>query len=169
MITGGTTYHIQVGGFHYSSGDSSGILRLSVTPPGLQYFALASPVRLLDTRAGATVGCDLPAAPLAAGDPARVEPGRNTCGIPLAARTLIGNGTVAVGGPTTPGCAGAVGYITLYPSDAPARPTVANVNYTAGAIVNTAYTVGLGAAGAFKIYASTCTEFIVDVSGYFAP
>jgi len=58
--------------------------------------------------------------------------------------------------------------VTLYPSGA-VRSTVSNLNYTVGQVVPNAFTVGLGADGAFHIYAQTTLDFIADITGYFAP
>ncbi len=128
---------------------------------GLQFYPLAHPVRLLDTRPG-QVGCDAPGAPIAGGT-SRTQLARRTCDgvtIPANARALTGNiTTVQSGG----------GYLTLYPSDA-AQPLVANSNYASNEILNNVFTVGLGNAdGAFKIFATSNTHVVVDVTGYYAP
>ncbi|MGH9844572.1 MAG: Ig domain-containing protein, partial [Blastocatellia bacterium] len=129
---------------------------------GLQFYPLARPVRLLDTRAGQT-GCDAPGAQIAGGTSRTQTAAGRTCDgllIPAAARAITGNiTTVQSGG----------GYLTLYPSDA-AQPTVANSNYNPNEILNNVFTVGLGAGdGAFKIFVTTNTDIVVDVTGYFAP
>jgi len=136
------------------------------TPP-LQYYPLAQPIRLLDTRAGQTA-CDTPGAPLA-GDSIRTQPARLLCGgantiIPASAQAIVGNATVV-----NADSEGDSGFITLYPSGA-ARPTVSNLNYVPEQIVPNSFTVGLNAAdGSFNIYASSSTHFIVDITGYYAP
>jgi hypothetical protein len=131
---------------------------------GLLYAPLASPFRLLDTRAG-QVACYAPGVPLGA-RATRVQPARVACSgavAPGGARAVVGNATVVNG------AGGGAGYVTLYPSGAD-RPTVSNLNYAPGQIVPNAFTVGLGDGdGAFAIYAYTSTDFVVDVSGYFAP
>jgi len=131
---------------------------------GLQYYSLPRPVRLLDTRLGAPA-CDAPGGPLAGGA-VRTENARVTCGgitIPADAQAIVGNATAIN---TVPG--GVAGYITLYPSGAP-RPTVSNLNYVPNQIVPNAFTVGLGGDGAFNIYATSGVNFIVDITGYYAP
>jgi hypothetical protein len=128
---------------------------------GLQYYPLARPVRLLDTRPGFTA-CSAPGAPLAA-DASRTQAAVGTCAgltIPASARAIVGNATV-VSPPAS-------GHITLYPSDAQ-LPTASNLNYVAGQIVPNAFTVGLSGSGSFNIYTPTATHFIVDVAGYYAP
>ncbi len=129
---------------------------------GLQFYPLAHPVRLLDTRVGAT-GCDAPGVKIA-GNTSRTQTaaGRTCDGltIPANASALVGNATsVQSGG----------GYFTLYPSDI-AKPNSANSNYAANQILNSLFTVRLGASdGAFKIFASTDTDIVVDITGYYAP
>ena len=61
------------------------------------------------------------------------------------------------------------GYLTLYPSDA-AQPTVANSNYNPNEVLNNVFTVGLGNAdGAFKVFVTSDTHIVIDVTGYYAP
>ena len=133
-------------------------------PPGaggLYFHPLPTPIRLLETRAGET-GCDTPGAQLDGGS-TRTQQGRVTCSsvtIPVAAQALVGNATVV--NPT------AQGFITLFPGDA-AQPMVANGNYMASSVVNTPFTVGLGADGAFKIYTAQTTDLVIDVLGYYSP
>jgi hypothetical protein len=130
-----------------------------VSGTGLQFFPLPTPVRLLDTRPGVSPNaCSQPNAPIA-GQTARTQPGRNFCTIPANAQALTGNiTTVQSGG----------GFLTLYPGNAQ-RPTVANTNYGVNEVINNVFTVGLGADGAFNIFANNTTEVVVDVTGYYAP
>ena len=137
-------------------------------PVGLQYYPLPRPLRLLDTRAGEPA-CDNPGAPLAGGTD-RVQNARVTCEnitIPAAAVTLVGNATVVNHRPGSSG-----GFATLYPADG-TRPNASNLNYVAGQIVPNSFVVGLGvngpSAGKFKIHTSSTTDFVVDVTGYYAP
>ncbi|MGH9840639.1 MAG: BACON domain-containing protein [Blastocatellia bacterium] len=129
---------------------------------GLQFYPLAHPVRLLETRAGQS-GCDAPGARIPGGTSrTQTAAGRSCDGlaIPASAKAITGNiTTVQSGG----------GYLTLYPSDA-AQPTVANSNYNPNEILNNVFTVGLGAGdGAFKIFVTSNTDVVVDVTGYYAP
>ena len=134
-----------------------------VNGTGLLYYPLPYPVRRLDTRPGETTACTNPGTPLTGGVPLNQQ-ARGSCQgttIPAAAQAIVGNAAVVnfISGP---------GYITLYPSNA-AQPLVANLNYNANDIVSTAFTVGLGTDGALKIFASSTTHFIADLTGYFAP
>lgn len=131
----------------------------------LLFYPLPRPVRLLETRAGFT-GCDAPGVAIS-GNSSRTQTvaGRTCDGIliPANAKAVTGHiTTVQSGG----------GFLTLYPSDA-AQPVVASINYDPNEIVNNVFTVGLGAAGpdagAFKIFAVSTTDVVVDVTGYYAP
>ncbi len=125
---------------------------------GLQFYPLPAPVRLLDTRTGAT-GCFTPQAQIQ-GNTSLTQLAAGACSIPSTALAVTGNiTTVQSGG----------GFLTIYPSDA-TRPTVANSNFAANEILNNVFTVGLGATdGAFKIYVTTNTHVVVDITGYYAP
>jgi len=127
---------------------------------GLQFFPLAHPVRLLDTRAG-QLGCYTPGAQIPANSSLN-QMARGVCdGLMIPANALAVTGNI-----TTVNSGG--GYLTLYPSNA-AQPLVANTNYLPNEIVNNVFTVGLGNDGAFKIYALSPTDVVVDVTGYYAP
>ncbi len=136
---------------------------INIGSTGLMYYPLARPVRLLDTRPGASPNaCFQPNAPIPGGT-SRTQPARGTCEglvIPANATTITGHiTTVQSGG----------GSLTLYPSDAP-QPNVTNSNYLANEVLNNAFTVGLGAAdGAFKLFVSSNTDVVIDVTGYYAP
>ena len=76
------------------------------------------------------------------------------------ARALIGNATVVN--------TADIGYLTFWPGDA-VQPLVATSYYTAGQVINRYFTVGLAADGSFKRFASSTTNLVVDISGFFAP
>lgn len=61
------------------------------------------------------------------------------------------------------------GYATVYPANAVEVPLIANVNYTAGAIVNNAVAAKLGTSGLvdFRIYTRGASHYVVDILGYF--
>jgi CSLREA domain-containing protein len=132
---------------------------LIISGNGLMFYPLAAPVRLLDTRPGASPNaCSQPNAPIA-GQTSHTQPGRNICTIPANAAALTGNVTTVDSGG---------GFLTLYPSDAQ-QPTVASTNYGVNEVINNVFTVGLGADGTFKIFANHTTDVVVDVTGYYAP
>jgi hypothetical protein len=134
-----------------------------ISGSGLMFYPLPSPVRLLDTRAGTSpTACSQPNARIPGGT-SLTQPARGFCGLPVNAQAITGNiTTVQSGG----------GYLTLYPSDI-AQPLAANSNYEPNEILNNVFTVALGAtgqdAGAFKIFVTSNTDVVVDVTGYFAP
>jgi hypothetical protein len=130
--------------------------------PGLMFYPLPAPVRLLDTRGNGVSpnACTVNGNQAIAGNSSILLMARNTCTIPASARAITGNiTTVNSGG----------GYLTLYPSDAD-RPIVANSNYGPNEVINNVFTVGLSAGdGTFKIFALNTTDVVVDVTGYYAP
>ena len=135
-----------------------------VNTSGLQYYPLAYPVRLLDTRPGETA-CFTPGTPLSANS-TRTQVAIGTCGgltIPATAKAIVGNGAVVntLSGATA-------GHVTVFPSGV-TRPVAANVNYAPGDIISNGFTVGLGTDGAFNIYAYSSLHFVVDITGYYAP
>lgn len=137
------------------------------TPPattnGLQFFPLPAPIRLLDTRAGATAIVH-PGVPLSANSPLLL-PGQFTSGttvVPSTAAALVGNATVdnTIGAPA--------GFATLYPSGG-TLPLASNLNFVPGTTRPNAFTVTLGADGKFNLLSNTGGDFIIDVTGYYAP
>ncbi len=126
----------------------------------LTFYPLPQPIRLLDTRSGQSA-CFTPGSPLGDGS-TRDQQAIGACsGIPASAKAIVGNATVV-------NSISNGGFITLFPSDSE-QPIASNLNFTANQIVPNSFTVGLGDDGAFKIFASAATHFIVDVTGYYAP
>lgn len=140
----------------------NGIIGVVSVGTGLQYYPLPSPIRVLDTRAGASA-CLTGGGSIRGGSSLGVHPGTTCAGIPANAQALVGNATVVNNLTNSP-----AGYATLYPSGA-SLPLVSNLNYVAGSVVPNAFTVGVGGDGGFNIYASTTIDFIVDLTGYYAP
>ncbi len=146
--------------------DASNCLDLrfyTVIISGLQFYALAAPVRLLDTRGNAVSpnACTVNGSqPIGTGGTV-LQTGRGICTIPANAQALTGNVTTVV--------PAVGGFLTLYPSGA-AQPTVASTNYDPNSVINNVFTVGLGGSdGKFNIFASSTTHVVVDVTGYYAP
>ena len=167
VITG-TPTTAQASTFTIRATDDNGcfgdkVYTLNIGSSGLMYYPLARPVRLLDTRPGASPNaCNQPDAPIAANNP-RLQPARGTC----EGLTIPANATTITGHITTVQSGG--GSLTLYPSDAP-QPTVSNSNYLPNEILNNAFTVGLGVSdGAFKLLVTSNTDVVIDVTGYYAP
>ncbi len=142
-------------------------------PPGtggLYFHPLATPVRLLETRAGFT-GCIAPGTQLiGTGNPnadpnldlllqGRAPVAAPCSSIPATAQVLVGNATsvLPTGG----------GYLTIYPSGG-TRPAVASSNYAGGDVINGPFAVKLGADGKFKVYTFTTTHLVIDILGYYS-
>lgn len=144
--------------------DVSGYYALP-TEGGLYYHPLPQPLRLMDTRTGATA-CITPGTPLTSGIPTNVQ-GTGTCNsltIPSTAKALVGNATTV--GPT------GQGFLTLYPAGV-ATPVTANGNFKSGQTLNSQFYVGLSAAGQFSAITSITgssgtTNLVVDLHGYFS-
>ena len=129
---------------------------------GLLFTPLATPVRLLDTRAGFG-NCDSVNAPIASGTNL-TKLARVTCEgqlIPASAQAVIGNVTVI-------NQTNQAGFLTLYPTGQ-AAPLVANMIYQPSQILSNAFVVGLNGTGQFNLFTERTLDAIVDVSGFFAP
>ena len=140
---------------------------------GLLFNPLPKPMRLLETRdlpGFPLVGCYQPKAPIQGGTGGiRTQQVWGTCAdqpitIPDTSRAIVGNVTVI--NPVN------AGFGTFFPGNVGTAPTVATTNYpfpvTFG--YNRHYYSGLSPTdGAFKILTQFTSDYIVDVSGYFAP
>ncbi len=164
----GTPTTTGVFNFSIKATDSGGICfgtrayTVVISGTGLQFYPLAHPIRLVDTRAGASA-CQAPGTPITGGTSLTV-PARGTC----ESLTIPANAAAVTGNVTTVGPV-AAGFLTLYPSIA-AQPQAANTNYQTGQTLNNVFTVGLGAAdGAFNVFSLSTTNVVVDITGYFAP
>jgi len=140
---------------------------------GLLFNPLPSPMRLLETRnipGFPLVGCSKPQAPIAGGTGGiRTQQVWGTCSdqpitIPNSSQAIVGNVTAI--NPT------GAGFGTFFPGNVGTAPTVAVTNYPFPAVFgyNRHYYVGLSPTdGTFKILTQFTSDYIVDVSGYFAP
>jgi hypothetical protein len=128
-------------------------------PTADRAFQAIDPVRLLDTRSGATT-IDCLANGIGAiegGDEVRLAvTGRG--GIAAGARAVALNVTVT--GATGPG------YLTVYPCGQ-TRPLASNVNFVAGATVANAVVVKIGTNGEVCLFSSARTDVVVDANGWF--
>ena len=65
------------------------------------------------------------------------------------------------------------GYLTLYPSGTVFRPLAANVNFTAGQIINNQAVVGMynnsAFSSTFSLYTYARSHVVIDIVGYFKP
>ncbi len=126
---------------------------------GLLFHSLTKPVRLFDSRPGQSA-CLHPNAPLIAGTPVNLNAITSCTGVPAGAQSIIGNGTVVAPGTTGPG------FATFYPGGVP-TPKVSNLNYVPGQTVPNAFIVGLDGGGIFNAFASTGTDLVIDITGYY--
>jgi hypothetical protein len=130
----------------------------------LQYYPLPYPIRLLDTRPGAT-------AYLAPGSPdiGEFAYGEPTAGVTYAGVTIPSNAVAVTGNATVVADAGGgAGFVTLYP-DGTGLPLASTLNYVPGQVVPNAFTVALGANGKYREYVSTSIDLVLDLTGYYAP
>ena len=129
--------------------------------PDAAVSSLASPARLLDTRAGQPT-IDGQFSGVGALKVATVIT------LPVAGRGGLGpTAKSAVLNVTAVGAAGA-GYLTVWPCDQP-MPSTSNVNYTKGAAIPNAVITALSASGQACIYSSNATDVVVDVFGRLDP
>jgi hypothetical protein len=136
---------------------------------GLGYTSLPTPVRIADTRAGATDPATYAGKTLAEGTGLTVDIPASA-NIPATASAVVVNVTAI--SPT------AAGFLTVYPGGG-TLPTAANVTFTTGQTVGDNVTVGLGPDAAtsstqsFTVYNGPSTgggsvDFTADVSGYYS-
>jgi hypothetical protein len=132
----------------------------STGPPGSagSLFNAKDPTRILDTRNG-TGGVS---GPLAGGEANTLTFQMPGAVVPVAATAVVLNATVTQ--PT------GSSFLTLYPADAPSRPTASNLNFVAGQTVPNLVTVKLSSDDRIKIYNHLgSTHVILDVAGYYGP
>jgi hypothetical protein len=128
-------------------------------PTGSQFVALASPIRLTDTRTS-TNGSSI-----ASGATETFNLTPTTSTIPTTATSVAANFTVVPG--TAPG------YITVFPTGVTTAPTASDVNWPAssGAVANftQADTAGTptGSAQVFNLNSGSPIDLVIDAFGYF--
>ncbi len=124
--------------------------------PGPGGLAPVNPARVLDTREGTGA----PATVLGAGQTINVTVGGRAGVPPSGVSAVILNITV-----TEPAWGG---FITAYPGSSYQRPTVSNVNYTAGRTVPNLAVVPLGGSNRVSFYngSTGSTHLVADVLGY---
>ncbi len=126
------------------------------SPSGLAFYPLP-PCRVLDTRwpAGPFGG------PSLAANSSRVVPVlASSCAVPAAAQAYSVNVTVV---PSAP-----LGFLTVWPAGQ-TLPLVSTLNSTDGAVVANAAIVPAGSNGDINLNASSPTDVVIDITGYFAP
>src|ERR1022692_168982 len=127
------------------------------TPPtALQFVPLPSPCRAVDTRPERGGG-----GPIQGGIPQNFAIyGAGSCGILTSAAAYSMNVSAVPEGP--------LGYLTVWPAGQP-RPLASTLNSLDGRIKANAAIIPAGTSGEISVYATSTTNVIVDVNGYFAP
>ena len=120
-----------------------------------------TPCRVVDTRA--SQGFPAPfGAPSLAGGASRTFPlpSNTLCSIPAAAQAYSLNITVV---PSTP-----TGFITAYPTGQP-LPLAATLVWSQGSVTSNAAVVPGGTSASVDVYASSATDIVIDINGYYVP
>jgi hypothetical protein len=136
---------------------------------GLGYTPLTAPVRIADTRAGASDPATYAGKTLAPGASVTVDV--PTADVPANASAVVVNVTAI--------SPSAAGFLTVFPGGG-TNPGTANVTFTGGQTVGNQVTVGLGsdsvtgAAQSFTVFNGPATgggsvDFAADLVGYYAP
>jgi Cohesin domain len=134
-------------------------------PPGntgaLTYYPM-TPCRIADTRTGfGFTGVFGP--PSLVGGATRSFPvQQSSCGIPSSAQAYSLNLTTVVP------AEGSLGWLTAFPNG-DSTPDASTVNAPDGGVVASSAIVPAGAEGSISVYASSATNLLLDISGYFAP
>jgi hypothetical protein len=128
--------------------------------PGALYFYPLAPCRVTDTRVGFGFSGSFGPPALVGGASREFPMPSSSCGIPSSAQAYSLNVTAV---PTD-----SEGWLTAYPAGNTV-PNAATVNFENGQIVGSAAIVPAGTSGAINMYASSATDLVIDVNGYFAP
>jgi hypothetical protein len=124
---------------------------------GMPFFAI-TPCRAYDSRVAAGGAGPIPAA-----NARTIDIDGGACGpIPMGVGAYSLNITV-FGSTATASYA----FITAYPTGS-TRPPVSSLNFLLGTQVSNAVIVPAGTAGDIEIYASSATEVVVDINGYYS-
>lgn len=162
IMPGGTGGQVSV----YATNTTDVILDVAgyFVPPNpgttLEFYPLA-PCRVADTR-NPNFPMDL-GPPSLTGGHERVFPILNasaTCNIPTTAQAYSLNLTVVP--------QGSLGYLTVWPTGQP-QPTVSTLNDVLGQVIANAAIVVGDSSGQISAYATSNTDLIIDINGYFGP
>jgi hypothetical protein len=139
----------------YSSNDTDLVLDItgyfapaSLAPSGLSLYTLP-PCRVIDTRESSGEFQGELTVPFATG---------NNCSMPANAQAYVMNATVVP--------SGSLGFLTLWPDGIP-QPLVSTLNAEDGSVTSNMAIVST-TDGSIDAFASSDTQLILDVSGYFA-
>lgn len=135
--------------------DVNGYFEDVTAPNGLAFFPI-NPCRVTDSRLSNGN----------AGGPSLTDGGSRAisiagaCGIPAGAQAVALNVTAL---PKT-----TLGYLTVWPTGQQ-RPLASTLNAVTGTITANSMLAPLGTNGSIDLFANNATDFLLDVSGYFAP
>jgi Chaperone of endosialidase len=130
-------------------------------PPNPLVLVAMTPCRVVDTRA--SQGFPAPfGAPSLAGGASRTFPlpSSTFCSIPAAALAYSLSVTVVPSAPT--------GFITAYPTGQP-LPLAATLVWSQGSVTSNAAVVPGGTSASVDVYASSATDIVIDINGYYVP
>ena len=131
----------------------------SATSSPLQFYTLA-PCRIADTRTGNGFTGAFGPPSLVGGATRNFPIQSSSCDVPATAQAYSLNITVVP--------QGTLGYLTAWPAGS-SVPIAATLNSPNGSIVANAAIVPAGTNGAISLYASSETDVVIDINGYFAP
>jgi hypothetical protein len=124
---------------------------------GMPFFAV-TPCRAYDSRVGVSGDGPIPAATART-----IDIDGSACG-PIPAGVGAYSLNITVFGSTP---AATYAFITAYPTGS-TRPPVSSLNFLLGTQVSNAVIVPAGTGGDIDIYASSATEVVVDINGYYS-
>jgi hypothetical protein len=127
--------------------------------PSVSGYHAPNPIRVFDTRAGATGYRDVARHSIDANHPLEVQ-------ITDIINTVPRTGVAAVSLNVTAVNTAAAGYLTVYPCGA--RPDVSSVNFPSGGAVANAVLTPVSANGTVCFASSAPADVIVDVNGWFS-
>ncbi len=127
--------------------------------PGLGFYAL-TPCRIADTRTGDGFTGAFGPPSLVGGATRNFPIQSSSCDVPATAQAYSLNITAVPRGP--------LGYLTAWPAGW-GVPIAATLNSPGGSVIANAAIVLAGTNGAISLYASSETDVVIDINGYFAP
>ncbi len=137
------------------SGNQDGFFAAVSYPQPLRFVPI-TPCRLADTR-NPTGPFGGPA--IAGGSSRDFDIPASACGVPVTAQAYSLNVAVVPAGP--------LGYLTIWPTGQ-AKPLVSTLN-SDGRVKSNAAIVPAGINGAVSTFASSTTDLVLDINGYFVP
>jgi hypothetical protein len=130
-----------------------------LTSSGLAFYPM-TPCRIADTRASSGFSGAFGAPSLAAAATRSFPIQSSACSVPGTAQAYSLNIAVIPAGP--------LAYLTAWPAGS-AMPVAATLNASTGSTTANAALVQAGTGGAIDLYASSVTDVVIDINGYFAP